>query len=99
MDVCLTNYGHCNYVSGKHACIFYDEVRGEDEMGGSFPNWRPLPGFESLFSALVGRRGRVWGCLLFFPPCHSWSLSMKCERTFCHGYMANCLQKQVSLFY
>lgn len=32
MDVCLTNYGHCNYVSGKHACIFYDEVRAE--MGG-----------------------------------------------------------------
>lgn len=26
MDVCLTNYGHCYYVSGKHACIFYDEV-------------------------------------------------------------------------
>lgn len=26
MDVCLTNYGHCNYISGKHACIFYDEV-------------------------------------------------------------------------
>ncbi|KAJ8342104.1 hypothetical protein SKAU_G00320320 [Synaphobranchus kaupii] len=25
MDVCLMNYGHCNYVSGKHACIFYDE--------------------------------------------------------------------------
>ncbi|KAM4796811.1 PHD finger protein 12 [Rhinophrynus dorsalis] len=25
MDVCLTDYGHCNYVSGKHACIFYDE--------------------------------------------------------------------------
>ncbi|XP_029467942.1 PHD finger protein 12 isoform X1 [Rhinatrema bivittatum] len=25
MDVCLTNYGHCNYVSAKHACIFYDE--------------------------------------------------------------------------
>jgi hypothetical protein len=25
MDVCLTNYGHCNYVSGKHACIFFDE--------------------------------------------------------------------------
>ncbi|GAA6225104.1 PHD finger protein 12 [Lates japonicus] len=25
MDVCLTNYGYCNYVSGKHACIFYDE--------------------------------------------------------------------------
>lgn len=26
MDVCLTKYGHCNYISGKHACIFYDEV-------------------------------------------------------------------------
>ncbi|XP_037313950.2 PHD finger protein 12 isoform X2 [Pungitius pungitius] len=25
MDVCLANYGYCNYVSGKHACIFYDE--------------------------------------------------------------------------
>uniref|UniRef100_A0A8C5DVQ9 PHD finger protein 12 n=1 Tax=Gouania willdenowi TaxID=441366 RepID=A0A8C5DVQ9_GOUWI len=25
MDVCLPNYGHCNYISGKHACIFYDE--------------------------------------------------------------------------
>ncbi|XP_061637549.1 PHD finger protein 12 [Phyllopteryx taeniolatus] len=25
MDVCLPNYGHCNFVSGKHACIFYDE--------------------------------------------------------------------------
>lgn len=26
MDVCLTNYGHCNFVSPKHACIFYDEM-------------------------------------------------------------------------
>ena len=26
MDVCLSNFGHCNYVSPKHACIFYDEV-------------------------------------------------------------------------
>ncbi|KAM8904671.1 PHD finger protein 12 [Spinachia spinachia] len=25
MDVCLANYGRCNYISGKHACIFYDE--------------------------------------------------------------------------
>ncbi|XP_061829187.1 PHD finger protein 12 isoform X1 [Nerophis lumbriciformis] len=25
MDVCLPNYGHCNYISGKHACIFFDE--------------------------------------------------------------------------
>lgn len=36
MDVCLTNYGHCNYVSGKHACIFYDEVRGRDGWEGAF---------------------------------------------------------------
>ena len=26
MDVCLAQFGHCNYVSSKHACIFYDEV-------------------------------------------------------------------------
>ncbi|XP_051972003.1 PHD finger protein 12-like isoform X1 [Xyrauchen texanus] len=32
MDVCLTNYGHCNYVSGKHACIFYDENTKQYEM-------------------------------------------------------------------
>ena len=26
-NVTLTNYGHCNFISGKHACIFFDEVR------------------------------------------------------------------------
>jgi len=26
MDLCLSNYGFCNYVSGKHATIFYDKV-------------------------------------------------------------------------
>ncbi|CAG5117060.1 unnamed protein product, partial [Candidula unifasciata] len=26
MDVCLNNFGHCNFVSGHHATIFYDEV-------------------------------------------------------------------------
>ena len=26
MDVCLTQFGHCNFVSAKHACIFYDDV-------------------------------------------------------------------------
>lgn len=56
MDVCLTNYGHCNYVSGKHACIFYDEVRGVDEVGGISPHLRPLPGTGFLFSAWL-RRG------------------------------------------
>lgn len=44
MDVCLTNYGHCNYVSGKHACIFYDEVRAGDGVGGRSPHLRPLLG-------------------------------------------------------
>lgn len=57
MDVCLTNYGHCNYVSGKHACIFYDEVRGVDGVGGSSPHLRPLPGTGFLFSAWVRRMG------------------------------------------
>ncbi|KAL0994185.1 hypothetical protein UPYG_G00118880 [Umbra pygmaea] len=32
MDVSLTNYGHCNYVSGKHACIFYDENTKQYEL-------------------------------------------------------------------
>ncbi|XP_022248416.1 PHD finger protein 12-like [Limulus polyphemus] len=32
MDVCLTNYGHCNYVSAKHACIFYDELTKHFEL-------------------------------------------------------------------
>lgn len=32
MDVCLANYGHCNYISPKHACIFYDEVGAMDAV-------------------------------------------------------------------
>lgn len=27
MDLNLANYGHCNYISDRHAMIFYDEVR------------------------------------------------------------------------
>lgn len=27
MDVCLRNYGFCNYLSDKHCSIFFDEVR------------------------------------------------------------------------
>jgi hypothetical protein len=26
MDVCLRNYGYCNFLSDKHCSIFYDEV-------------------------------------------------------------------------
>lgn len=26
MDLCLRNYGYCNYLSDKHCCVFYDEV-------------------------------------------------------------------------
>lgn len=65
MDVCLTNYGHCNYVSGKHACIFYDEVRGGREL--CQPEASPSTGV--LFSALG--EGMRWGPLLLFPPWHS----------------------------
>lgn len=64
MDVCLTNYGHCNYVSGKHACIFYDEVRSADGVGGSSPNLRPLAGTGFLFSAL-GEGKRVGDIVSF----------------------------------
>uniref|UniRef100_T1J2P5 PHD finger protein 12 n=1 Tax=Strigamia maritima TaxID=126957 RepID=T1J2P5_STRMM len=32
MDVCLPNYGHCNYVSAKHASIFYDETTKHYEL-------------------------------------------------------------------
>lgn len=53
MDVCLTNYGHCNYVSGKHACIFYDEVRGGREL--CQPEASPSTGV--LFSALGEGKG------------------------------------------
>ena len=26
MDVCLSQYGYCNFISPKHAMVFYDEV-------------------------------------------------------------------------
>ncbi|XP_076363794.1 PHD finger protein 12-like isoform X2 [Tachypleus tridentatus] len=32
MNVCFANYGHCNYVSAKHACIYYDEVTKHYEL-------------------------------------------------------------------
>ncbi|CAH1802163.1 unnamed protein product [Owenia fusiformis] len=32
MDVCLTVFGHCNYVSAKHTCIFYDETSRHFEL-------------------------------------------------------------------
>ncbi|XP_033123294.1 PHD finger protein 12-like isoform X2 [Anneissia japonica] len=32
MHVCLSNFGHCNYISPKHACIFYDEVSRQYEL-------------------------------------------------------------------
>jgi len=65
MDVCLTNYGHCNYVSGKHACIFYDEVRVPE----SSANLRPLPALG--FCSVPWVRGMGWGPLLLLPPWHS----------------------------
>ncbi|BFZ04666.1 hypothetical protein BsWGS_07705 [Bradybaena similaris] len=32
MDVCLNNFGHCNFVSGHHATIFYDEMTRHFEL-------------------------------------------------------------------
>lgn len=32
MDICLKDYGHCNYLSSQHACIFYDKVADEYEL-------------------------------------------------------------------
>lgn len=32
MDVCLPNYAHCNFVSARHACIFYDEWSKQYEL-------------------------------------------------------------------
>ncbi|XP_014670944.1 PREDICTED: PHD finger protein 12-like isoform X2 [Priapulus caudatus] len=32
MDLCLTSYGHCNFISAKHACIFYDETTKHYEL-------------------------------------------------------------------
>lgn len=32
MDVCLTLFGHCNYVSPKHAFIFFDETTRHYEL-------------------------------------------------------------------
>lgn len=31
-DVNLTNYGNCNYISPKHASIFYDEITAKYEL-------------------------------------------------------------------
>jgi len=31
-NVTLTNYGHCNFVSSKHACIFFDEEAQQFEL-------------------------------------------------------------------
>ncbi|CAL1260887.1 unnamed protein product [Larinioides sclopetarius] len=31
-DVCFSNYGHCNYLSAKHASIFYDEITKRYEL-------------------------------------------------------------------
>ncbi|KAH6932574.1 hypothetical protein HPB50_007619 [Hyalomma asiaticum] len=32
MDVCLRDFGHCDFVSAKHACIFYDEIGKHYEL-------------------------------------------------------------------
>jgi hypothetical protein len=32
VDVSVPQYGHCNYLSPRHACIFYNKVTGEYEL-------------------------------------------------------------------
>ncbi|XP_071946284.1 PHD finger protein 12-like [Antedon mediterranea] len=32
MDLCLPSFGNCNYMSAKHACIFYDELSRQYEL-------------------------------------------------------------------
>ncbi|ESP00983.1 hypothetical protein LOTGIDRAFT_238397 [Lottia gigantea] len=32
MDVCLGQFGFCNFISSKHACIFYDEMTRHYEL-------------------------------------------------------------------
>ncbi|PFX31127.1 PHD finger protein 12 [Stylophora pistillata] len=32
MDVCLQEYGHCNFISEKHCSIFYDETSKQYEL-------------------------------------------------------------------
>lgn len=27
-DICLSEFGHCNFISSRQACIFYDKVGG-----------------------------------------------------------------------
>ena len=75
MDVCLTNYGHCNYVSGKHACIFYDEVRGGREL--CQPEASPRAGV--LFIALG--EGKGMGSSPSLP-----SLAFPEEKSQCEGH-------------
>ncbi|KAH7955532.1 hypothetical protein HPB52_001206 [Rhipicephalus sanguineus] len=35
MDVCLRDFGHCDFVSAKHACIFYDEDSCDVDVDGA----------------------------------------------------------------
>lgn len=66
MDVCLTQFGHCNFISPKHAYIFYDEVRStflyvySPECIHQGPNlWAPytdqfvVPHFSGSYSLLA----------------------------------------------
>ncbi|XP_037565624.1 PHD finger protein 12 isoform X1 [Dermacentor silvarum] len=32
MDLCLRDFGHCDFVSAKHACIFFDEIGKHYEL-------------------------------------------------------------------
>lgn len=96
MDVCLTNYGHCNYVSGKHACIFYDEVRGEDGVRRSSPTLRLLLGTGFLLSNSRVRGRQLWVfCFSSLPVI--WE--EKCVGVKGHSTMIPCSLEQSCHFY
>lgn len=62
MDVCLTNYGHCNFLSGKHACIFYDEVCSHKQLHNGY--FECSPWSDVIFFCLsLFRTPSIMSCL------------------------------------
>lgn len=87
MDVCLTNFGHCNFVSSKHACIFYDEMSKHYELlnysehgttvdnvlySCDFSDKRtPLPPSSPAVAALRGRLSAASAATIPSPTSHT----------------------------
>lgn len=64
MDVCLTNYGHCNFLSGKHACIFYDEVCPHiEQLPNGYFECSPWSDVIVFFCLALFRTPSITSCL------------------------------------